>query len=190
MLEIGFGNGGLLAYCQARGYDVVGTEANAQLVQLAQSAGYAVHDADFLERVAPDSVDLIIALDVIEHIDPAMTVAFMQACRRALKPNGQLVLRFPNGDSPFSVSNFNADVTHLNWISADKLRYYAHTSAYRDVRILGTPQIILTRSVAHGFYNLCNLSAKWVLNGCYRLLFYPGRALNFMAIDLVAILKK
>ena len=190
ILEVGFGNGGLLAYCKSRGHSVVGTEANSRLVSMAQSAGYEVFNADFIETTPPGSFDLIIALDVIEHIEPAQTVAFLQACHRALKAGGTLVLRFPNGDSPFSVSNFNADVTHLNWISADKMGYYAQRSGFAAMTIRGTPQIILTKSLAHGFYNLCNVPAKWLLNVMYRLLFYPGRPLNFVAIDLVALLRK
>lgn len=190
ILEVGFGNGGLMAYCKSVGHSVVGTEANAQLVAVAQSSGYEVFDAAFLEECSPDSFDLIIALDVIEHIEPSQTVSFVQACHRALKPGGRLLLRFPNGDSPFSASNFNADVTHLNWISADKMRYYAQASGFSGMKIQGTPQIILTKSVFHGFYNLCNIPAKWLLNAMYRLLFYPGRRLNFVAIDLVATLKK
>jgi SAM-dependent methyltransferase len=190
ILEVGFGNGGLMAYCKSLGHSVVGTEANAQLVAVAQSSGHAVFGAEFLDECAPGSFDLIIALDVIEHIEPSLTVPFVQACHRALKPGGRLLLRFPNGDSPFSVSNFNADVTHFNWISADKMRYYAQASCFSGMKIQGTPQVILTKSVFHGLYNLFNLPAKWLLNALYRLLFYPGRALNFVAIDLVAILKK
>ena len=190
ILEIGVGNGGLLAYCKNEGHSVVGTEANSRLVTMAQSNGYEVFSADFIETAPTASFDLIIALDVIEHIEPAHTVSFLQACHRALKTGGRLVLRFPNGDSPFSASNFNADVTHLNWISADKMRYYAQMSSFSSMKIQGTPQIILTKSVPHGLYNLFNLPAKWLLNAMYRLLFYPGRPLNFVAIDLVAILKK
>lgn len=190
ILEVGFGNGGLMAYCKSVGHSVVGTEANPQLVAVAQSSGYEVFGAEFLDECPPGAFDLIIALDVIEHIDPSQTVAFAQSCHRALKPGGRLLLRFPNGDSPFSVSSFNSDVTHLNWISADKMRYYAQASGFSGMKIQGTPQIILTGSVFHGLYNLCNIPAKWLLNALYRLVFYPGRRLNFVAIDLVAILKK
>ena len=190
ILEVGFGNGGLMAYCKSVGHSVVGTEANPQLVAVAQSSDYEVFGAEFLDECPPCAFDLIIALDVIEHIDPSQTVAFAQSCHRALKPGGRLLLRFPNGDSPFSVSSFNSDVTHLNWISADKMRYYAQASGFSGMKIQGTPQIILTGSVFHGLYNLCNIPAKWLLNALYRLVFYPGRRLNFVAIDLVAILKK
>lgn len=190
ILEIGFGNGGLMAYCQSRGFRVVGTEANPTLVEIARAEGFDAHGAEFIETVPPESFDLIIALDVVEHIDPSQTISFLKACRRALRAEGALVLRFPNGDSPFSVSNFNADITHVNWISADKLRYYARAASFSVFKVLGTPQIILTRSIFHGFYNLCNVPAKWLINALYRLIFYPGRKLNFVAIDLVAILRK
>lgn len=190
LLEVGFGNGGFLSFCRQRGIKIQGTEANLALVQVAQQQGFDVGVADDLDRYPPESIDSIISLDVIEHIDPSETINFLQSCLRVLKPGGSLLLRFPNGDSPFSVSNFNADVTHKNWISAEKLNYYASNVAVSDVRIFGTPQIFLTRSLGHAFYNMLNLPVKFLINQLYKLIFYPGRKLNFVAVDLVAILKK
>lgn len=190
MLEVGFGNGGFLSFCRQRGIKIQGTEANLALVQVAQQQGFDVGVANDLDRYPPESIDSIVSLDVIEHIDPSETINFLKSCLRVLKPGGSLLLRFPNGDSPFSVSNFNADVTHKNWISVEKLKYYASNVAVSDVRIFGTPQIVLTPSLGHALYNTLNIPVKFLINQLYRLIFYPGRKLNFVAVDLVAVLKK
>lgn len=190
LLEVGFGNGSFLSFCRQRGLQIRGTEANLGLVQLARQQGFKVGIADDLDQFPAESFDSIVSLDVIEHIEPSDTMRFLTSCLRVLKPGGRILLRFPNGDSPFSVSNFNADVTHKNWISAEKLKYYASNVAVSDIRILGTPQIVLTPSLGHALYNALNIPVKFLINQLYRLIFYPGRKLNFVAVDLVAVLTK
>lgn len=179
-----------MSFCRQRGVKIRGTEANLGLIQLAQQQGFEVGIADDLDQFPAKSFDAIVSLDVIEHIEPSETINFLTSCLRVLKPGGRLLLRFPNGDSPFSVSNFNADVTHKNWISAEKLKYYASNVAVSDVRILGAPQIVLTPSLGHALYNALNIPVKFFINQLYRLIFYPGRKLNFVAVDLVAVLTK
>jgi len=190
LLEIGFGNGGFLSFCMRGGIKICGTEANSSLVHAAMESGFDVGVADDLHRFPAESFDAVFALDVIEHIEPQETINFIQSCLRVLKPGGRLLLRFPNGDSPFSVSNFNADITHRNWISAEKMQYYSKNVAASDIRIFGTPQIILTPSLHHALYNTINLPIKFLINQVYRFIFYPGRKLNFVAVDLVAVLTK
>lgn len=190
LLEIGFGNGGFLSFCMRSGIKICGTEANPFLVHTAIERGFDVGVAEDLHRFPTESFDAVFALDVIEHIEPQETIKFIQSCLRVLKPGGRLLLRFPNGDSPFSISNFNADITHRNWISAEKIRYYSVNAAVSDIRICGTPQIILTPSLHHAFYNIINLPIKFLINQVYKFIFYPGRNLNFVAVDLVAVLTK
>lgn len=190
LLEVGFGNGGFLSFCRGLGIQIQGTEANLTLVQHALQQGFIARVAEDMGRLPAASFDAIISLDVIEHIEPNETASFLQSCLRLLKPGGRLLLRFPNGDSPFSISNFNADITHKNWISAEKLKYYASNAAVSDIRIMGTPQIVMTRSLRHALYNLINLPIKFLINQIYRMIFYPGRKLNFVSVDLVAVLTK
>jgi hypothetical protein len=70
------------------------------------------------------------------------------------------------------------------------MQYYAINANVNDVRIYGTPQIILTSSIPHFFYNMINVPVKFFINQIYKFIFYPGRKLNFVAVDLVAVLTK
>lgn len=187
LLEIGFGNGGFLSFCARGGIKICGTEANSTLVDAARECGFDVGMADDLNRFPAASFDAIFSLDVIE---PSETINFLNSCLRVLKPGGRLLLRFPNGDSPFSVSNFNADITHRDWISTEKMQYYAINANVNDVRIYSTPQIILTLSIRLFFYNMINVPVKFFINQIYKFIFYSVRKLNFVAVDLVAVLTK
>ena len=190
ILEIGFGNGAFLAYCKNHGYKIVGTEVNADLLRVANSAGYQVFDGEFLESAEPSSFDFIFAFDVIEHIHPENTVSFLSSCRQILRPGGVATFRFPNGDSPMAMPNFNADVTHVNWIGSGKIDYYSQVSGFQCCEVLATPELIITRSLPHALYHCLVLPIKAVINLLSRALFYPGRRLNLVAVDLIAMLKK
>lgn len=190
ILEIGFGNGGFLSFCRKNGYNTVGTEINLDLLKIARHDGYDVHTEAHLEDAEFSSFDFIFAFDVIEHIDQDQTVDFLASCRRVLRPGGLAIFRFPNGDSPMAMPNFNADVTHVNWIGSGKMAYYSQVADFQDFKIKATPQLILTRSLPHAIYHCIVLPIKVIINKLTGLLFYPGRSLNFVAVDLIALLKK
>lgn len=190
ILEIGFGNGGFLKYCKEQGFSIVGTELNQHLVELGLKQNYEVFAGSDLLRFEPSSFDYIFAFDVIEHIDPDETIHFLRACNQVLDKNGIAVFRFPNGDSPFSMPNFNADVTHVNWIGKGKFAYYSQMSGFKSCQTRGTPELIFTRSFLKGLYHCLVIPIKYVLNIIAVSLFYPGRSLNMLAVDLIAILRK
>ena len=190
ILEIGFGNGAFLAYCNNQNYKIVGTEVNADLLSAACNAGYEVFDGEMIDTIEPSSFDYIFAFDVIEHIYPEDTVSFLSSCRQLLRPEGVALFRFPNGDSPMAMPNFNADITHANWIGSGKIEYYSQAAGFQSCKVLATPELVITRSLPHSFYHFLVLPIKAVINLLARVLFYPGRRLNLVAVDLIAILKK
>ncbi len=190
ILEIGFGNGAFLNYCKQQGYDLIGTELNTDLLRVAGNAGYEVFDGEFLEKAEPSSFDFIFAFDVLEHIYPEDAVSFLASCKRVLRPGGIAIFRFPNGDSPMAMPNFNADFTHVNWIGSGKINYYSEAAGFQSCIVLATPELIITRSLPHALYHCVVLPIKAIINLVARILFYPGRHLNFVAVDLVAMLKK
>ncbi len=96
VLDAGCGDGRLAVSLVRRGHAVSGLDANAEAVARAKERGVAAQVAD-LERpwpVADGSQDLILLLDVIEHlVDPA---AALREARRVLTPDGRAILVFPN----------------------------------------------------------------------------------------------
>jgi SAM-dependent methyltransferase len=190
ILEIGFGNGVFLNYCKRQGFDLIGTELNTDLLRVAGNAGYTVFDGEFIENAEPLSFDFIFAFDVLEHIYPEDVVGFLSSCRRVLREGGIAFFRFPNGDSPMAMPNFNADITHVNWIGRGKIDYYSQAAGFQACKVLATPELIITRSLPHALYHCIVLPIKALVNLLARFLFYPGRRLNLVAVDLVAMLKK
>lgn len=120
VLEIGYGNGGGLGYLSSRGYCVSGIEMQEELVMRARANGYDVyHDVN---EIDPErKFDLIVMIDVLEHIPQEEIPDFLSRLRTLLNSDGKILARFPNGDSPFGLKNQNGDVTHVTFIGSKKL---------------------------------------------------------------------
>lgn len=133
LLEIGFGAGRLLGYARSTGMNAAGVEANAVLVALARSNGYPAYST--IQEVDSEDFDVVVAFDVLEHVDQADIPQLLKGMATKLSASGRIVLRFPNGDSPFGRRNQHGDVTHLTTIGGEKLRYFAECAELSVLKI-------------------------------------------------------
>ena len=124
VLEIGFGNGTFLAWSKANGRHCDGLELNSALVNLGRSKGFSVYQQ--LDEIPEIQLyDLIVAFDVLEHIPDHGLPDFIASVASRLAPDGLILLRFPNGDSPFGRMYQNGDITHRSVIGSHKIRQLA-----------------------------------------------------------------
>jgi SAM-dependent methyltransferase len=123
ILEIGFGSGQFLDWARGAGHEVAGIEIIPQMIAAAKSRGHLVYES--LESEIDGLFDLIVAIDVLEHIPHDRLAEMLSQCRRLLAPGSHLVARFPNGDSPFSARYQNGDATHLKPLTASSLAQIA-----------------------------------------------------------------
>lgn len=133
VLEVGFGNGSSMGHARRIGHRVTGIETNVALQSRASAAGFDVITTTV--DIAGDTFDAVMAFDVLEHIPAEDTVEFLGKLARSLKTGGSIVLRFPNGDSPFGRVNQHGDVTHVNVIGSTKIRYFASAAGLSVVTI-------------------------------------------------------
>lgn len=135
-LEIGFGNGAFAGWCRRRGWNYSGIELDPSLVERAREAGFDAHvaAAPLPAAVLERSFDVIVAFDVIEHMEVPDLRALLTACGTVLAPGGVLIARFPNGDSPFSGTHQNGDVTHRLHLGASAIHQLASWTGLRVVQ--------------------------------------------------------
>jgi SAM-dependent methyltransferase len=99
VLEVGCGAGGTLAALKASGHAgwIAGIELSPDAAARARPRLDVLHEGDVdtqLEHFAAGSIDLILCLDVLEHlVDPWATLKRLQAL---LRPGGQLIVSLPN----------------------------------------------------------------------------------------------
>jgi 2-polyprenyl-3-methyl-5-hydroxy-6-metoxy-1,4-benzoquinol methylase len=124
VLEVGFGNGAFLGFGRDQGWDMTGFEISPELRARAERAGYrTAADIDALASEPP--FDLVVLFDVLEHVEPDQLIDFVRKLRALLKADGALLLRVPNGDSPFGGRHQHGDLTHRVTIGAILLRQVA-----------------------------------------------------------------
>ncbi|MEM0905733.1 MAG: methyltransferase domain-containing protein [Pseudomonadota bacterium] len=136
VLEIGFGVGEFLAFAQAEGATVAGTEIIPELIEAAQAHGVELLPPE-IEAVAEAHAgrfDTIAAFDVFEHFVMEDVIARLDACHTMLKPGGRLILRFPNGQSPFGLTQQHGDPTHRSALSLANLTPYL---SRKDWQVVG-----------------------------------------------------
>jgi SAM-dependent methyltransferase len=125
--ELGFGNGSFAGWVRERGGDWLGREVIPELEARATAAGFAVADGgrSFADACGASRLDLIVAFDVLEHLELPAIRAFLQDARVALKPGGVLLMRVPSGDSPFSGPIYRGDMTHRTLLGSSAARQLA-----------------------------------------------------------------
>lgn len=148
ILEIACGSGRLLHFFKARKYtNITGIDISPEQVQLAKKIVEAVVQADilkFLENV-DKTYDLIIGLDIIEHFQKDEVLRFLDACYKALKPRGRIILQTPNAQSPFGPSIFYGDFTHETCFTPKGLQRVLNLCGFHNVQVRETGPAV------HGF---------------------------------------
>lgn len=118
--ELGFGNGDFAGWVRYAGGQWVGREVITILQQRARRAGFEVAGIDEgWETFGHESFDLIVAFDVLEHLDVPGIEQFLLEGKSALKPGGAIIFRVPSGDSPFSGAIFCGDLTHRTLLGSN-----------------------------------------------------------------------
>lgn len=160
--EVGFGNGALLSWLAKEGYRVFGVEVQKELVERANSRGVTAV-ADITSFPSDLRFDLILLIDVVEHIEQQAIPDFLATMKARLNPGGKIIARFPNGDSPFGMKNQNGDVTHVTVIGSKKLGYFARRAGLAVVRLGAEPLPISGGSVTKQIKKALSIPLRWLL---------------------------
>jgi 2-polyprenyl-3-methyl-5-hydroxy-6-metoxy-1,4-benzoquinol methylase len=156
LLEVGCGDGYLLAAAERRGYEVVGVEYSEPAAQRAQ-AGLArgqVLVGELARVDLPSEVfDVCILADVIEHVrDPR---SFLATIRERLKPAGCLLIATPTTDS-WSAHLMRSHwmefkTEHMSYFSQRTLESLLAQTGFRSSQFLSGYKMISLRYVKAHF---------------------------------------
>jgi 2-polyprenyl-3-methyl-5-hydroxy-6-metoxy-1,4-benzoquinol methylase len=137
ILDVGCGNGSLVWWMQQRGYHQAGgVDVSAEQVRVAQELGVRnVEEADLRgylgERAG--SFDRLILRDVLEHFPRELILEILDLCRRALRPNGTLIVQVPNAEAPLWGRIRYGDFTHEMAFTEGAMRQLLAVTGYDGV---------------------------------------------------------
>jgi SAM-dependent methyltransferase len=190
VLEIGFGNGVVLAFGRARGWTMTGTELQPELVATANRRGFDAHDSATVDRLPDAGFDGIIALDVFEHISPDESIDFLTVLGRKLRVGGHIVLRFPNADSWLGNAFQNGDPTHVNAIGMVKMTYYARSAGLRIDSFRAAARRGFATSAVHGLHSMTAGNYLKLSAAVSKALHFPALPVVLSTSDVVCALTR
>lgn len=149
-------------YLAQAGHDVSYFEVSRDCVRFAQSifksAGASIRMLDALEAIEPEGFDVVVCLDVLEHVpDPPVVVGQLVS---ALRPGGRLIVHAPfSYVAPSVVTHLRANMTY----SGDLSRLYTPYGLRPiDGRFFWNP-IVLEKAVAGCLAQSKGKRHSWVL---------------------------
>jgi 2-polyprenyl-3-methyl-5-hydroxy-6-metoxy-1,4-benzoquinol methylase len=178
-LELGFGNGSLLAWLKERGVETFGVEASPRLVDeatklLGPERAFNDLTATALQRLA-GTFTHVIAIDVLEHVPQEDLGALLAQLAALLAPGGRIIARFPNGDSPFGRIHQHGDPTHVTTLGRAKIGYFAQRAGL-EIVCLRAPKLPAARlGLWRGLRRRLLLAARGVVERIVGLLYFGGQ---------------
>lgn len=136
LLEIGFGEGRFLGWARDRGAIIEGIERDASALAAASKEGITLIDGDPGQhsKTMRGRYAVIAAFDVFEHLTLTQIEDYLAAAAQLLEPGGTLILRYPNGQSPFGLPQQHGDVTHITALSRAKIDQLASRFGLETIR--------------------------------------------------------
>lgn len=138
VLEVGCGMGHFLYWARERGIESVrGLDASNEQVEAARAAGLPAEAASADEYLADrgEEFDLIVALDVLEHLSRDEAFRLLDLCLRALCPGGYLFMTTPNGAALRPGPVLYGDLTHETVYSPNTIRMALRLSGYDQIAV-------------------------------------------------------
>jgi 2-polyprenyl-3-methyl-5-hydroxy-6-metoxy-1,4-benzoquinol methylase len=165
VIEIGFGSGGFLSWAKQRGAETYGVEVQEEIIAAANEHGFiAVSQIDLLFPHRQQGFDAIVAVDVFEHLSTEEIQQALKSIEKLLKPSGALIIRVPNGGSPFGLWNQYGDKTHVSVMTPTKMNQLAFETKLRVVEIRNQARVLPRGTVGQRFRAWLSLGLREILN--------------------------
>jgi O-antigen chain-terminating methyltransferase len=139
VLDVGCGRGEFLDLLKAHGVSGRGLDLNHEMVEVCRARGLDVTESDavsYLENAADGSIGGLFAAQVVEHLDPAYLLRFLDLAFHKLRPGAPLVLETLNPACWTAFfDSFIRDITHVWPLHPETLRYLVLASGFSSARI-------------------------------------------------------
>jgi hypothetical protein len=137
------------------------------------------------ELPAGQRYGLVAMFDVLEHIEVEEVVSFMRGLAQRLAPDGAILLRVPNGDSPFGGRHQHGDLTHVVAYGEFKLKQLAQLAGLKVVA-LGEAPWHAQQTEGRSLRCLLRATARSLLNRLIGFAYFGGTV--DLATNLAAVL--
>ena len=140
VLDVGCGRGEFLDLLKATGVSARGLDLNPEMVEVCRTRGLEATTGDalaHLDSLPDESVGGLLAIQVVEHLEPEYLSRFLQTAFYKLRPGARLVLETINPACWVAFfESYIRDLTHVRPIHPDTLQYLLHASGFSAVEVV------------------------------------------------------
>lgn len=146
IIDIACGAGHFLYFLQKEGYtNTLGIDLSEEQLEMATKMGVKnLQKADLFEYLPehPQSFDMIVANDIIEHLKKDEVLKFLDLIYQSLKPGGRALLATLNTQSLFGTTTLFCDFTHEQGFTPKSLSQVMRVCNFQDVVVYGEKPIV------------------------------------------------
>jgi SAM-dependent methyltransferase len=139
VLDVGCGRGEFIDLLNAQGIPARGIDLNHEMAELCRARGLDVTEADaveFLSAQPDESLGGIFAAQVVEHLEPAYLLRFLDLAFLKLQPGARLVLETLNPACWTAFfESYIRDITHRWPLHPETLQYLVRASGFTRAEI-------------------------------------------------------
>jgi O-antigen chain-terminating methyltransferase len=139
VLDVGCGRGEFLDLLASRGIRARGIDLNPEMVEVCRRRGHDVTHADaagYLQGLEDASLGGIFAAQVVEHLQPAYLLRFLDLASRKLKPGGTMVLETLNPACWVAFfESYIRDITHVWPLHPETLKFLVLASGFTSATL-------------------------------------------------------
>jgi 2-polyprenyl-3-methyl-5-hydroxy-6-metoxy-1,4-benzoquinol methylase len=137
-VDFGAGRGEMVQLMRDHGLFSYGIDSDQSVVLSAAERGLDVRLSDvdsFLNGCALSSLDVVTAIQVVEHVNTDQLVSWLEKIRGVLKPGGIFIAETPNPHAIDAFKAFWVDVTHVRPYYPESLLHMAQSAGFSRAEI-------------------------------------------------------
>jgi SAM-dependent methyltransferase len=139
VLDVGCGRGEFLDLLESHHIDARGIDLNHEMAEACRARGLDVSEADavgYLSGIEDGSLGGIFSAQVVEHLEPAYLLRFLELSFYKLRPGGRLVLETLNPACWVAFfDSYIRDITHVWPLHPDTLKYLVVASGFSSASV-------------------------------------------------------
>lgn len=140
VLDVGCGRGEFLDLLKEAGVTARGLDLNPEMVEVCKARGLDATAGDavgYLDSLPDESLGGLLAIQVVEHLEPGYLQKFLQTAFFKLRPGSMMVLETINPACWVAFfESYIRDLTHVRPIHPETLQYLLHASGFGSANIV------------------------------------------------------
>lgn len=152
IIDIACGHGAFVYFLNKSGFrNVKGFDISNEQIELGQNLNIEnIYCMDIFQHFQenPNKVDIVLLIDIIEHLRTEETIQLLELLHNRLKKGGIIIIHVPNAEGLFGMRIRYGDMTHETAFTPNSMSQLLKTAGFTKVECFEDKPII------HGFKSL------------------------------------